>query len=318
MKYLTKVLLCIAIIGGGVSIASAEIVDKIVAVVNRKVITQYQVQQTEKQFLAQKTLSSDENPEARREKLLNFLIENELIRQTAEESGILVDDEELNAALADIKKRNNILLDEQLKEVVLRQEGKPWEEFLDGIREQIKIAKFMNREVRARVEITEKEVEQYYESNADRIEQTPATVQIRHILLEVDNNATDSEVQAVRAKAEQFVRELRAGADFAAFARQHSEHPSSETGGELGRFEQGKLAAPFDIAFTMEVGEISEPKRSENGFHIIYVQEKTGGSQATYEKVKPAIRQRLFEEKSNDLYQTWIAELKEQAYIEIK
>lgn len=315
MRSLTKLLLFIGCIGYFASAAYSEVVDRIVAVVNQNVITLYQLQQAEKQLVAQQELSSDQTPEARREKVLDWLVENELIRQEAEESGILVNDEELNAAIQDIKQRNNLVFDEQLKEAV-NQEGQTWDEFLEDIREQIKVAKLINREVRSQINVTEDEVELYYHSNADRFTQSPSVVHISHILLKVNENAADSEVQNVKKRAAELVRKLRTGADFAALAKQYSDHPSSEVGGELGKFKQGDLAAPFDIAFRMNTGDISDPVRSELGFHIIYVQEKTGGEQATYQSAQPAIRQKFFEEKSNKLYRKWIAELKERAYIE--
>jgi parvulin-like peptidyl-prolyl isomerase len=297
---------------------SAEVIDQIVVVVNRTAITLYQVQNAEKQLTVQQAFSSDDTPETKRSKTIDYLIENELIQQTAEESGVLVTDEELNAALNDIKKRNNISSDERLKDIIFQQEGKTWEEFLDDIRKQIKVAKLINREVRSQVEITEEEVEQFYQDNMERFKESPQSVHLRHILLQVAEQASDSEVDAVREKANQLIQELRNGAGFAALARQYSDHASSENGGELGTFKKGELAAPFDIAFTMETGEVSEPVRSDQGFHIIFVEEKTGGAQASFENAKPTIRQRLFEQKTNELYKKWVAELKDQAYIEVK
>lgn len=317
MRYLTKFLVVIGCIGCFTGTAYSEIVDQVIAVVNRKVITLYHLQQAEKELLAQRSLSVEDSPEARRQKVLDWLIERELIRQEAEDSGILINDEELDAALEDIKQRNNLLSDEQLKAAV-NQEGRTWDEFLEEIREQIRVAKLISREVRSQVEITEEEVEEYYQANADRFAQSPPIVHISHILLKVNENATNSEIQAVKNNAEQVIREFRAGTDFATLAKQYSDDPSAETGGELGKFKEGELAAPFDIAFRMSAGDISNPVQSDRGFHIIYVQEKTGGEQATFEKAQPLIRQKLFEEKSGELYQKWVAELKERAYIEIK
>jgi peptidyl-prolyl cis-trans isomerase SurA len=316
MKYLSKISVFIVIVSCFSTSVYAEIVDQIVAVVNRKVITLYQLQQAEELFQREAKLSEN-TEQARREKVLDLLIEDELIRQEAEEVGILVSDEDFNAALSDIKQRNNLVSDEQLKEAV-GQEGKTWEEFTKEIRDQIKMAKLVNQEVRSKVDVSEKDVETYYQTHPDLFEQSPPTVQVRHILLKVEKDAAESKIQAVKEKAEQLVQQLRAGADFAAIAKEHSDHPSGQSGGRLGTFKQGDLAAPFDIAFGMNAGEISDPVRSEQGFHIINVQERISGDQATYENVKSKIREKLYEEKSNDLYKQWLAELKDKAYIEIK
>ena len=313
MKKISISLVSIAILGSIASIASGELVDRIVAVVNRKVITESQLQDAERQFAAQ-TGTTEQTQESRKN-VLDMLIENELIRQKAEEADILVNDEELNAALYDIKQRNNFLSDEQLKQAILK-EGKTWEEFLESIREQVKLAKLVNREVRSQVDISEEEVELYYQTHQNEFDQAAPTVHIRHILLPLKENADPDEVEAAQRLANQLVQQLRAGADFAEMAKQYSEHPSAENGGELGTFKEGELASPFDIAFKMESGEISDPVRSDLGFHIIFVEEKTGGEQATFEKAKTLIRRKLFEQKSNALYQKWIEKLKAAAYIE--
>ncbi len=316
MKFFSKLSVFIVVISCISTSVYAEIVDRIVAVVNRKVITLYQLQQAQKAFLQEARLSGDAE-QAGQEKVLDLLIEDELIRQKAEEEGILVTDDEFNAALSDIKQRNNLVSDDQLKEA-LGQEGKTWQEFFEEIRSQIKMAKLVNREVRSKIEITEDEVETYYQTHTDLFEQSPPTVRVRHILLKVRENADEAEIQMIKAKAAQLVQQLRAGADFAALAKEYSEHPSAQSGGELGTFKKGELAPPFDIAFGMEVGQISDPVRSEFGFHIINVQEKFSGDQVTYETVKPQIRSKLFEEKVSELYRKWVAELKEEAYIEMK
>ncbi|GAK59357.1 PpiC-type peptidyl-prolyl cis-trans isomerase [Candidatus Vecturithrix granuli] len=313
MKKIVTSLVSIGILGSFASIASGELVDRIVAVVNRKVITESQLQDAERQFAAQ--AGTTEQTQERRKNVLDMLIENELIRQKAEEADILVNDEELNAALYDIKQRNNLLSDEQLKQAIL-QEGNTWEEFLEDIREQIKLAKLVNREVRSQVDISEEEVELYYQTHQGEFDQAAPTVHIRHILLPLKENAGTGDVEAAQKLANNLVQQLRAGADFAEMAKQYSEHPSAQNGGELGTFKEGELAPPFDIAFTMEGGEISDPVRSDLGFHIIFVEEKTGGQQATFEKAKTLIRRKLFEQKSNALYQKWITKLKETAYIE--
>jgi len=316
MKFFSKLTVGLVVAGCLSSSVYAEIVDRIVAVVNRKVITLYQLQQAEKAMLQEGNSAKDITP-AGQEKVLNFLIENELIRQQAEEEGILVTEEDLNAALADIKQRNKLVSDDQLKQAI-GQEGKTWQEFLEEIRSQIKMAKLTNQEVQAKVEITETEVKTYYQSHTELFKPVPPTVHVRHILLKVKEGADDAEIQKVKARADQIVQQLRAGADFATLAKEYSEHPSAQSGGEMGTFKQGELAAPFDIAFNLNVGDISDPVRSNSGFHILNVQEKSSGDQSTYENAQPQIRNTLFEEKANDLYQKWMTALKDKAYIEVK
>lgn len=313
MKLFSNIIITIGVISCFAASTSAEIVDRIVAVVNHKVVTQYQLQQANQTLLQRGTDTSQIKEGA----VLNFLIEQELMYQEAEQADILVTDEELNNALEYIKQQNNILSDEQFK-AALGQEGKTWEEFQDELRKQIQIDKIINQEVRSKVNVTDAEIEAYYQNNLDQFEQKPSSVHVRHILLNIPDNASGADVQQIQAKAEQIVQQLREGADFTTMAKEYSDHPSAQSGGELGTFETGELASPYDTAFNLNAGEVSDPIRSAKGFHILYVEEKISGGQATFEGVKPQIQAKLFEESTSRVYEEWIAKLKEKAYIEIK
>ncbi|GAK49236.1 PpiC-type peptidyl-prolyl cis-trans isomerase [Candidatus Moduliflexus flocculans] len=301
----------------GLTGVGAENVDGIAAVVNKKVITRSRIHAMEQEFLKQGRFDSTEDENARKEKILTFLIENELIVQKAEEYGVAVTSEELKAALDDVKKRNNLFTDDELK-AAINQQGTTWSEYLDDVRKQIKIAKLMNSEVRSKVLISEDEVSKYFEEHRGDFQAAPAKVHIRQIFLSVKPGASDDDVSAILDNAARIVKELRGGADFAEMAKAHSEHPSAANGGELGTFQEGQLAAPFDAAFNMAAGEISDPIRFDDGFHIIYVETKTGGEENALQNARTDIRRKLFEQKADALYKEWMAELKKTAYIEIR
>jgi peptidyl-prolyl cis-trans isomerase SurA len=316
MKVFTRLTLLTLVVAGCATVVSAEVVDRIVAVVNRKVITFYQLQEAEKAFASGENVAQKNAPVSQ-DKALDLLIDNELIRQNAEEQGITASEEDVNAALADIKQRNKMLSEDELKQAIA-QEGRIWDEFLDDIRTQIKMAKLTNREVRSKVELNEADVQAYYDAHKAEFKQVPSSVRVCNILLKVKDGATDAEIAKIKAKADEIVQLLRNGGDFAALAKQYSEHPTAQARGEMGTFKQGDLVPPFDIVFTLPIGGISDPVRSNYGFHILYVPEKFTGDEATYQQAKAQIRNKLIEEKSNDLYQKWLASLKENAHIEIK
>lgn len=301
----------------GLTVAAAENIDGIAAVVNKKVISRSRVQVTEQDFSKQGRFAPTDDEKTRREKVLNFLIENELIIQKAEEGGMTVTSEELKAALDDVKQRNNIFTDDELK-AALNQQGTSWDDYLEDIRKQIKIAKLMNAEVRSKVLINESEVSAYFEEHRQDFQAAPAEVRVRQIFLSIGQDASEADVLAVQEKAARIVKELRGGADFAAMAKEHSEHPSAASGGELGTFKEGQLAAPFDAAFNLAAGEISDPIRFDNGLYILYVETKTGGEENALQNARSDIRRTLFEQKADALYKEWMAELKQTAYIEIR
>lgn len=308
----------------GISLAQepvrSEIVDRIVAIVNDKVITLRQLKLAENSILQSNFRRSGEgsSPTIDQTKLLQELIEERLLIQIADKSGITVTEEELGIALEDIKKRNKILTDTKLKDVVTA-EGQSWEQFLDEIRKQIKIVKLINREVRARVTLDEAEVQDYYDKNKDVSQIRQEKARVRHILFSIPENAGDQIIESVREKAEAILDQIKGGQDFIEAARLYSDDSSKEQGGDLGVISKGQMIAPLDEAiFKLNSGEISELIRSPLGFHIVKVEEKIQEDTETLEKIKEQIRNVLFQRKVQALYKEWMTKLKSEAYIEIK
>ena len=297
--------------------AASEPFDGVAAVVNKKIIPRSRVEHTEKDFIKQGRFTLTDDEKLRQEKALTFLIENELIIQSAEKAGIMVTNDEMDAALNNVKKRNNFMTDNELK-AALNQEGIAWDDYLNELRTQIKIARLMNQEIRSKVVVSDDEIAEHFQKNRNAFKAAPPQVHIRQIFFAVKPDAPEADVEAVKNKAAAFVAELRGGADFSALAKERSEHASAANGGELGTFKHGELTPPFDAAFAMNAGDISDPLRSDSGFHILFVDRKTGGDDATFESAKAEIRRTLFEQKADALYKKWVAELKEQAYIEMR
>ena len=124
----------------------------------------------------------------------------------------------------------------------------------------------------ARLTVAEEDIQDYYESNLEKFK-NPKTVQARHILLKAGQNAKPEDVESARQKAEDVLKLAKEGQDFAALARQYSEGPTKDKGGDLGTFSREAMVKPFaDKAFSMEAGDISDPVRTRFGWHIIKVE----------------------------------------------
>lgn len=295
--------------------AGAEIVDRIVAVVNKTAITEYQIQQAQQRFAQE---GAPEDPLAR-ESVLDFLIEQELILQQADTLGIPVTDAEIADALENIKAQNNLPTDEALKSALAR-EGKTLTDFTAEVREQIQLAKIVGQEVRSKIDVTDAEVDAYYAEHRDEFSSAvPGDngIVVRQILLAIPETADPAQIDQIQRQADALVRQLRAGADFADLAREYSDHSSADAGGNLGVFQPGDLVAPFDAAFSLKPGEVTDPIRSDQGVHIITAQPADTSGQGDLLRIKSQIRNMLFEEKSQAQYDEWVATLKDQAYIEI-
>jgi peptidyl-prolyl cis-trans isomerase D len=144
---------------------------------------------------------------------------------------------------------------------------------------KVRYVKFDPQKYVSAVEVSEDEIRDYYDEHLDEFE-TPKTVEARHILIKVPADATPEKVAAARARIEKILKMAREGQDFARLAKKFSEGPSKDKGGYLGTFRRETMVQPFaDKAFSLKAGEVSDPVRTDFGWHIIKV-----------EKINPATR----------------------------
>jgi peptidyl-prolyl cis-trans isomerase D len=151
------------------------------------------------------------------------------------------------------------------------------------------------------VSITDQRVEYYYEDNKEMFRQEKE-VRARHILFKLDQNASEEEEEKVREKAAMVLEKARGGDDFAKLAKEYSEGPTAQKGGDLGYFSAGRMAKPFEVAsFKMKKGEISELVRTRFGYHIIKVEDVKEARAKTLEEVRGEIKKTLTNMASTDL-----------------
>jgi peptidyl-prolyl cis-trans isomerase D len=181
-----------------------------------------------------------------------------------------------------------------------------YEEHADGYKSEpktkIRYLRFAPEDYTAQVTVSDEDIEKYYTNNIENYE-TPKTVEARHILIKVDENATDDVVAEKELKARQiYDMAIKDGQDFAELAKTYSEGPSKDNGGYLGSFEAGKMVKPFsDKAFAMKAGEISEPVRTQFGWHIIKVEKVNEASKRPLNEVKADIEKLLAKEKAETM-----------------
>ncbi len=148
--------------------------------------------------------------------------------------------------------------------------------------------------------VTPEEIESYYEAHKDSYAQEPQ-VKARHILIMVDENASDADVNKAEKKIKKILAKAEAGQDFAKLAKKYSEGPSAGKGGELGWFGKGSMVKPFeDAAFNLKKGEVSKPVRTKFGWHIIKIDDIRKEGQKDLDQVKEEIRSAIAEEKASD------------------
>ncbi len=170
-----------------------------------------------------------------------------------------------------------------------------------NIREDIEINLYVNKLLRPEIEITEEDMKNYFEENKDSFKQEEQ-VKARHILVEDEETANE-----IKEK-------LDKGEDFEKLAKEYStDTDTKEKGGDLGFFSKGEMVKEFEeIAFSLKVGEISEPVKTQYGYHIIKVEDRKEEKEANYEESKEEIKEILFEERLPEAYQNWIQEKMEE------
>jgi foldase protein PrsA len=156
-----------------------------------------------------------------------------------------------------------------------------------------------------KIEITDEEIKTYFEENKESFN-TPEQVEASHILVEDEATATK-----VKEK-------IDAGQDFAQLAKEYSiDASNAENGGELGYFSKGTMVEEFEkAAFSMNKGDISDPIKTEYGYHIIHITDKKEAQEAVFEDHKEEIKKILLNQAVQSEYSNWITEQREQLNIE--
>jgi peptidyl-prolyl cis-trans isomerase SurA len=256
-------------------------VDRIVAIVNDEVITQNDLSERLGVVVRnlQKQGTSLPPQETLTKQLLERMINDMVLVQLAKETGVKVDDAQLDKTLQRIAEENNLKLPEFRQ--LLEKDGMKWDRFRDDIRGEIMASRLREREVESNIVVTESEVENQLALEA-RESSTDQEFRLAHILVLVPEQATAEQIEAKRKRALQALAELRKGSDFAQISATFSDAPDALQGGNLGWRSSGRMPGIFlDAIKGLNSGEVSDILRSANGFHIIKLLDKRGRSAET-------------------------------------
>lgn len=305
--------------------ARAELVDRVAAVVNNDIVPLSEVEQKAAPELSR--LSAEPDP-AKRAKLrqqtlkavLDALIGERLIEAQVKELNVEVSDAELDAAIDDVKKQNNVTDDAQFEQLLRSSpEAYTMASYKAFMRKHIAKLKLINLKVRSKIKISDDDLKAEY-ARYSRVEAADPEIHARHILLQVSNKATQAEQERAYQKALEIARQARQpGVDFAELAKKVSEGPSAPDGGDLGFFRRGVMVPEFErVAFSLKDGEVSEPVRTKFGWHIIKVEERRAAAVKSFDEVKEQLREKLGRAQLEKYTERYVQELREQAVVEVK
>lgn len=257
--------------------ARAEVLDKIIAVVEDDVILDRELQQEVAAVMQRIQAGNAVVPPSfvLRKQVLEKMIVDKLQRQLAEKAGVNVSEEMLQSSVTEIARRNN--MNAQDFRIELERQGISYKSFLDNIRNEIIINQLRAREIGGRIKVSEREIDHYLETQGNPGVES-AQYHLGHILIAVKDSASPEEIQRAQNKAENLVMNLRTGRDFTQTAMSQSDDDNALKGGDLGWRSMGDIPTLFiDAVKTMKQGDVSEPIRSPSGYHIIKVLETRGG-----------------------------------------
>lgn len=251
-----------------------ESIDRVLAVVNNEVITQFEFNARMRVVLKQlQQQNIAAPPQAVLEpQLLERLINERVQLQFAAETGIRIDDATLDRAIARIAEGNH-LSPEQFRQAI-EKDGVPFAKFRDDIRNEIALSRLREREADARVSVTDSEVDNYF---ANKSADADTEFNVAHILIQVPDQASPEQIQQRRARAEQALAELKKGVPFSQVSATFSDAPNAMQGGELGWRAASRLPQLFvDVLHSLQPGEVGAIVRSPNGFHLLKLNDKRG------------------------------------------
>lgn len=259
--------------------------------------------------------ASDLTPEQKLEgyrQILDELITEKLVNKAA--AGITVPQADVDAQIAKIKAQfpSNEDFSKQLSQV-----GQTPEQLSETIRKMLQQQRWLESQLTGKTEVTEEEAKKFYEENKTEFTQ-PETVKASHILFRVNKEDSEEVVNQKLKAAEGAEARAKKGEDFTALAKELSEEPGAkESGGDLGFFPKDRMVPEFaEAAFSEKVGEVSNPVRTQFGWHVIKVTEKKPAGTLPYDEVKSQLMTYLKSKKQEEAAQDVLKSLRDSAKIE--
>lgn len=253
-------------------------IDRIIAIVDQGVITEQELIERTKTVTSQLEKQGTALPPENilEKQVLERLIADSLQLQMAAQTGIKVDDTQLDKTIERIAAQNKLSVEEF--GALIAKDGIAMRKFREDIRSEITISRIREREVDNKLNISEGEIDNYLTTQANRGEEQDE-FDISHILIRTPEDASPEDLEKAKLKTQQALAQLAGSASFEQVSASFSDTPNALEGGKMGWKTGAQLPAIFLEALKpMQAGEVSKPVRSPNGFHILKVNNRRGGS----------------------------------------
>ena len=316
IKFFTAILIFIC---SGTSLSRGEIIDRIIAIVNDESITLNELKRDAAPLIFEvKSRYPLEEQKQRvkevKEKVLAELVKEKLQLQKAKELGITVSEESISSAIEEQKKIYSIS-EEQFQES-LKKDNITFFQYRQKIRDQITIITLMNHVVKPKIFFTSKELKDYYDSNIDYF-RIQGTVHLQQILIKPDVEDKKFSLADLESKIYKIFNERKSYEGLADIADRLEKEgiPSRLT--DMGFYRKDEMAPEFATAFSLNSGDFAIVKGASS-YHILKVLEKVKDTIKPFSDAKDQIEEILYNKKRDKIYQDYLKELEENAYIEKK
>ena len=254
-----------------------------------------------------------------RQQVLERMIIEHLLDEKVKAAKIVVTDEEAIERIKEIASQQQPPLSMEDFKALIEAYGQSFDEVKLRIQRGLAYQKLMEAQWAGKIDIKEEDAKKYYSENKSKFE-TPEQVRASHILIKPhtnDPNADPNQTKATaRAKAQDLLKQIKGGADFAELARANSDCPSSKQGGDLNFFGRGQMVPAFEkAAFALKAGEVSDIVETQFGYHIIKLTDHKDANVTTFEQAKDDIVKLLTQTRQAEFAEEYIASLKANANI---
>ncbi|MBE9529371.1 MAG: SurA N-terminal domain-containing protein [Proteobacteria bacterium] len=293
--------------------AHTEVVDRVVAIINDNIITLSELNAATS--MALENISGNKPTDKKsidefKKSSLDNLINQKLIKQASDAAGIDISKKEIDNAIEDVKKQNNLTQESLM--LALARSNLTMREYREQMQEQLREAKFVDIEFKSKISVLSEEVEDYYRQNIKEFLQ-PSTFRARMILLP----GTDKEIQALKLSA--IEEGIRKGESFAELASQYSEGPGASEGGDLGWLSKGELDSTLEAVIDrLKTGEVSPPVTRPEGIYLLQLTRSRASAPASIAESTPVIQKTLFNRRMEKRFASWLKEARRLAHIEIR
>ena len=297
----------------------AETSNRVVAIVNDEVITLHELKKKMEEMTGQTMYDIRSQDKEKyldtRQKILDVLINERLTQEKIQELGISVSQGEVDSTIERIKKSNQLTHEELM--ATLKNEGITYEKYREVIKKDLERRRLISYEVSSKIIIREEQIVQYYQENKGKYTRA-ARVHLAGIFLKKKNPNDKDEISELTRKGKDLLDRIRKGEDFGELAREFSEGPGADEGGDLGIFKTVQLDPELrKILEGIPEGGVSDPIIRRDGVQIIKLFKREEAKEKSFEEVRDLIFEILYKEEINKRYASWIKELRENTYTKI-